>query len=105
MKPAQKRNIPTLLFCGKEAQHLNISEHSTDISSREMTKISTYLYGNTIIAASPGIEYCVACNEVAGSGSWSTDGEWEWSDCLFHYISSHDLEMPECFRRKIINSN
>ncbi len=49
---------------------------------------------------------CIICNDdIPEQGATSTDGFWEWSTCLFHYVSHHNIRIPKPFEEYLIEKD
>ena len=62
----------------------------------ERDKISEYLRHGMPIAKFCGFASCRLCDEVLGTKDL-TDGEWVWPERLEHYITDHDVILPDAF--------
>jgi hypothetical protein len=62
----------------------------------ERDKIANYLRHGVPINSFGGFATCRLCDEVLGTRDL-TDGEWVWPERLEHYITDHDVTLPDAF--------
>jgi hypothetical protein len=58
--------------------------------------VSEYLTTGVVFRAFGGISTCRFCGEPNGALEL-TDGEWYWPDGLSHYLTEHNVRLPENF--------
>jgi hypothetical protein len=49
--------------------------------------------------------YCCLCGENLGDpGCFRTDNLWLWPNMLYHFVSKHDVRLPDSFIEHIVES-
>lgn len=65
-----------------------------DVEEREA--VSGYLTAGVVFRGFGGTSTCRFCGEPNGALEL-TDGQWYWPDGLVHYITEHNVRLPELF--------
>jgi hypothetical protein len=55
-----------------------------------------YLISGTRLLVALKVSKCQMCDQLLGT-TGLTDGEWTWTSQLAHYVSEHNLKLPEEF--------
>lgn len=68
-------------------------------TSEEAQNVAAYLRSGVLLAYSPGIERDVLDKQhpIIGSGHIFSDGTWEWSEVLAHYVETYRVHLRDEF--------
>lgn len=80
----------------------DINEWIGSESLQPCEEILNYIEGGDLVAVSPINTVCHICNSTINSSKViCTDGEWQWAKDLSHYVSVHQLQLPDAFLEKM----
>ncbi len=68
-------------------------------------KILKYLNNGYKVSTLSTMKQCEVCMSSAGPVSYFTDGYWIWPKWLNHYLTEHNIELPEKFLKKMKANN
>ncbi|MEV6283404.1 hypothetical protein [Kribbella sp. NPDC051770] len=67
-----------------------------DWDAEEREAVGEYLATGVVFRGFGGVSTCRFCGEPNGALEL-TDGQWYWPDGLQHYVTEHDVRLPNAF--------
>ena len=88
-------NFRELPYGSKQAD--SIEECKGKLTFSNINGLIKYLKSGEIVAVSPGLSRDFFDESLIGPLTIYTDGTWEWTSDLVHYVEKHRVALPEEF--------